>query len=346
MTTNNIKEPTILTIGDKYILKQYDTFNRNLFEWHDAFYIGDNSHGLQQFKKIQGSAIFFVRSSEVVDRVRPYEPFTLRNDLRGKFIQMKGASLDDAELARVFDGVVLEQYCIKQMQRGRDHGMSVEQIYDDSNETITIEAPDMITVKNDTYIVNMLAVENEHYSEFIVNMRSRTTFGTDTENIRVFEGQDVNEAATRAAGGYGADVVSISNKDGSPYLSEKSKTSPSASILSKESFEAMQHKLESLEMAIDMDQSVVVPVIPVVIRCDHSSLGILTGYTHRIGEYDHQSGSVQAVVTPLNIEQIKQFPADFAIFELKPLESTLAKSDHTMQKKPELSSNDNTPSQT
>lgn len=40
MTTNNIKEPIVLTIGEKYILKQYDTSNKNLFDWHDAFYTG------------------------------------------------------------------------------------------------------------------------------------------------------------------------------------------------------------------------------------------------------------------------------------------------------------------
>lgn len=266
-------------------------------KWGNSTDLAHFNHKIRIPENINGLAEFSVPGEEVVDRVRPYEPFTLRNDLRGKFAQMKGTSLDDAELARIFDGVVLEPYCIKQMQRGRDHGMTVDQIYDDSIETITIEALN---------------------------------------------------------------------------VSEKLKQTPSASPISKESFEAMEHELESLEMTIargqetpdtdariehieklmhsapwviDMDRGVVVPLIPVVIRCDHSSLGVLTGYTHRVGEYDHQSGSVQAVVTPSDVEQLKQFPADFAIFELKPLESTLAKSDHTKQKKPELSSNDNTPSQ-
>jgi len=55
------------------------------------------------------------------------------------------------------------------------------------------------------------------YVELKVTARSRATFGTDALDIRVFRGQSVKDVAARRADSYGADVVSISNADGTPY---------------------------------------------------------------------------------------------------------------------------------
>ena len=55
------------------------------------------------------------------------------------------------------------------------------------------------------------------YIELEVTLRSKTTFGTDKETIRVWDGQSAKDVAERTAQGYGAEVVEIRNPDGSIY---------------------------------------------------------------------------------------------------------------------------------
>lgn len=52
----------------------------------------------------------------------------IRDDVKGKLIEMKATSLEDAELQRVFDGVVLESFCVKHVQAARDAGLTIEQV--------------------------------------------------------------------------------------------------------------------------------------------------------------------------------------------------------------------------
>jgi hypothetical protein len=52
-------------------------------------------------------------------------------------------------------------------------------------------------------------MENTQYREFKLAMRSNTTFKTDSETIRVWEGQDEQEVAQRIAEGYGATVEEL-----------------------------------------------------------------------------------------------------------------------------------------
>lgn len=54
-----------------------------------------------------------------------------------------------------------------------------------------------------------LSAAREAYEEFEVQMRSRTTFGTDKETVRVWPGQIPSEVARSVAASYGADVVSV-----------------------------------------------------------------------------------------------------------------------------------------
>ena len=54
----------------------------------------------------------------------------------------------------------------------------------------------------------------EEYYEVQVEMRSKTTFGTDTETLSVWPGQSAREVAQKAAEGYGATVVEIRYQDG------------------------------------------------------------------------------------------------------------------------------------
>lgn len=49
----------------------------------------------------------------------------------------------------------------------------------------------------------------EDARDYELVMRSKTTFGTDSERITVFQGQDANEVAERIAEGYGATVESL-----------------------------------------------------------------------------------------------------------------------------------------
>lgn len=55
------------------------------------------------------------------------------------------------------------------------------------------------------------------YIDLTLTMRSKTTFGTDTDTIRVWAGQDAAEVAESKAHSYGAQVVSLANLDGTPY---------------------------------------------------------------------------------------------------------------------------------
>lgn len=67
--------------------------------------------------------------------------------------------------------------------------------------------------------------------ELEVTLRSKTTFGTDKETIRVWEGQNAKDVAERTAQGYGAEVVEIRNPDGSLYEEpNKADESPSPSM--------------------------------------------------------------------------------------------------------------------
>lgn len=59
--------------------------------------------------------------------------------------------------------------------------------------------------------------EMAEYVELEVTLRSKTTFGTDKETIRVLDGQSAKDVAERVAQGYGAEVVEIRNPDGSIY---------------------------------------------------------------------------------------------------------------------------------
>lgn len=59
--------------------------------------------------------------------------------------------------------------------------------------------------------------EMAEYVELEVTLRSKTTFGTDKETIRVWDGQSAKDVAERTAQGYGAEVVEIRNPDGSIY---------------------------------------------------------------------------------------------------------------------------------
>lgn len=70
-------------------------------------------------------------------------------------------------------------------------------------------------VKNQNPLENAMTTE---YIELVVTMRSKTTFGTDKETIRVWDGQSAQEVAESTAQGYGADVVEICNPDGSVYI--------------------------------------------------------------------------------------------------------------------------------
>ncbi len=54
----------------------------------------------------------------------------------------------------------------------------------------------------------------EEYYEVEVEMRSKTTFGTDKETVRVWPGQSAREVARKAAEGYGAEVVEVRYQDG------------------------------------------------------------------------------------------------------------------------------------
>lgn len=49
--------------------------------------------------------------------------------------------------------------------------------------------------------------------KFVLVMRSKTTFKTDTEVIEVHSGQTAEEVATRIAEGYGATVESLTRKN-------------------------------------------------------------------------------------------------------------------------------------
>ena len=46
-------------------------------------------------------------------------------------------------------------------------------------------------------------------TKFIVTVRSKTTFGTDTLTLELFEGQDLTQQAETMATGWGASVESI-----------------------------------------------------------------------------------------------------------------------------------------
>lgn len=75
------------------------------------------------------------------------------------------------------------------------------------------------SVSNYTAGQNHEPLEHEmaEYVELEVTLRSKTTFGTDKESIRVWDGQSAKDVAERTAQGYGAEVVEIRNPDGSIY---------------------------------------------------------------------------------------------------------------------------------
>lgn len=62
-----------------------------------------------------------------------------------------------------------------------------------------------------------LSDQSPTYIELELTMRSKTTFGTDKETIRVLSGQSVKDVAERIARGYGAELVEIRNPDGTIY---------------------------------------------------------------------------------------------------------------------------------
>ena len=60
----------------------------------------------------------------------------------------------------------------------------------------------------------------QDYVELTVHLRSKTTFGTDTDTIRVWPGQKAQDVAGRVAQGYGATVEGITRPDGTPYTAD------------------------------------------------------------------------------------------------------------------------------
>lgn len=60
--------------------------------------------------------------------ITPFAADVLRDDLKGRLLALNAQSLDDAELHRVFDGCVLEGFCIREMQKARDAGVTIEDI--------------------------------------------------------------------------------------------------------------------------------------------------------------------------------------------------------------------------
>lgn len=62
-----------------------------------------------------------------------------------------------------------------------------------------------------------MVVKERGCIELIVTLRSKTTFGIDTDKIYVWDGQSAKEVAERTAQGYGAEVVEIRHPDGSLY---------------------------------------------------------------------------------------------------------------------------------
>lgn len=83
----------------------------------------------------------------------------------------------------------------------------------------TEQAPAAMKLSNYTAGQNHEPLEHEmaEYVELEVTLRSKTTFGTDKETIRVWDGQSAKDVAERTAQGYGAEVVEIRNPDGSIY---------------------------------------------------------------------------------------------------------------------------------
>ena len=71
-----------------------------------------------------------------------------------------------------------------------------------------------------TLSTGIKALENSvgAYLDLKVNVRSKTTFGSDTIGIRCLNGQSVKEVAEINAASYGAVVVSVCNQDGTPYI--------------------------------------------------------------------------------------------------------------------------------
>lgn len=66
----------------------------------------------------------------------------LRDDIKGKLIQMNAKNLGEAELARVFDGVVCQDYCIGHARIARDSGVTMHDILkerDTSREQLAAE---------------------------------------------------------------------------------------------------------------------------------------------------------------------------------------------------------------
>lgn len=53
----------------------------------------------------------------------------LRGDLKSKLIAESAVSLDDEELARVFKGVALEVFCIRETQKARDAGLTMDAVW-------------------------------------------------------------------------------------------------------------------------------------------------------------------------------------------------------------------------
>lgn len=59
---------------------------------------------------------------------RQYTVTDMRSDIKAKLIAEDAKSLDDDELQRVFTGVALEQFCIREAQKARAAGITMEDI--------------------------------------------------------------------------------------------------------------------------------------------------------------------------------------------------------------------------
>lgn len=97
-------------------------------------------------------------------------------------------------------------------------GREAYTVDDQGSFTIEVSVPDR-KMSNYTAGQNHEPLEHEmaEYVELEVTLRSKTTFGTDKETIRVWDGQSAKDVAERTAQGYGAEVVEIRNPDGSIY---------------------------------------------------------------------------------------------------------------------------------
>lgn len=60
--------------------------------------------------------------------ITKYSAEHMREDIRGKLVQMDAADLSNNEINRVFDGCVLQDYCIREAQKAQAAGITMDEI--------------------------------------------------------------------------------------------------------------------------------------------------------------------------------------------------------------------------